>query len=196
MVQNLLVGNVNFLNRRAILTKLDFDLEAAIGKHQELWKLSFFPKRGFKCSDVQDRKGEGFICEMCGHEELRYVCEVEHPQLIGNLFVGRVCAAYLVLGCEINDLTRKILRGQVGKQDKWVSKGWTENSSGNWWRKCGEYLIAIYEVEGGWQLARARRHTWILCLNHRVFTSANEAKMAAFYSLTEEILSIKIESRS
>lgn len=195
MAQNLIVGNVSFLNRRAILTNLNFDLEAAIGKHQELWKLSFFPKRGFKCSDVEDRKGQDFICEMCGHEKLRYVCKVEHPQLIGNLFVGRVCAAYLVLGCKINGLTRKILRGQVGKQDKWASRGWKQNSSGIW-RKCGEYLIAIYEIEGRWQLARARRDTWILCLDHRVFPSPDEAKMAAFYYLTEEILSIQMQSGS
>lgn len=66
------------------------------------WKDETFPLVGWKCVGVKDL-GEGIFvgeipylqCEMCGHEKIRYVHLMKHPDVKEVLRVGRQCAVKL-----------------------------------------------------------------------------------------------------
>ncbi|MFH2002952.1 MAG: hypothetical protein ABIK28_25015, partial [Planctomycetota bacterium] len=64
------------------------------------WSQKEIPHKGWRCVDVIDLRPNDepvelvdyAICEMCGHERIRFVHVMEHDDVDGQLLVGCVCA--------------------------------------------------------------------------------------------------------
>ncbi len=57
------------------------------------WVDDVTPKRGWKCTDIEDHEDASNLCEMCEREHVRYAHIMEHGAL--KLEVGCICAAYM-----------------------------------------------------------------------------------------------------
>lgn len=79
-------------------------IRRALGK----WSEAGVPHKGWRCVDSYDSCANGeeihLVCEMCDHQEIRYVHVMEHDNYEGRLECGCVCAAYMEQDYEMSDI--------------------------------------------------------------------------------------------
>jgi DNA helicase-2/ATP-dependent DNA helicase PcrA len=69
----------------------DSEVREKLKNTGDLWKRDDVPHSGWKCTGVTDLGAPVGVCEMCGHQIIRYVHHMVHPDY-GPLDVGCVCA--------------------------------------------------------------------------------------------------------
>lgn len=65
-------------------------------------------------------------CEMCGNEKIRYVHIMKHPEFLGELRVGCICACHMTDDYESPQARERELRNRVQRK-----KNFMKSDSGN-----------------------------------------------------------------
>lgn len=137
-----------------------------------------------RCTDLKEDEGREYDdyedCEFCGHEQIRFVHEIEHPDWPQIIRVGRICAAHYTVTSP-HDLAKAeaILKNRSIRRQRFPQlKAWKKSSKGN---PHIEYLgahVIVLKNGSGFSLKIGSR------FGTKIFGSEREAMLRAFDVLT------------
>ena len=117
------------------------------------WDKAGVPHKGWACAAVIDLEEAVHTCEMCGHEQIRYVHEMTHVEH-ENIRVGCVCAAKMCDGYDAkraeSDLKSRLNRKLTFRH------GWKTSKSGNKTRVKNGVRVTIGHGQYGGFWVRVR----------------------------------------
>jgi hypothetical protein len=116
------------------------------------WKIPGLPRTGWKSVRVRDVNPDGLpkdevhyaTCQACGHDRVRYVHTIVHPDWPGELNVGRLCVENLT-GDPLNPARQEAelkRRAMARRQQRtaceaarvqWATQQWRRSAKGNAW---------------------------------------------------------------
>lgn len=117
-------------------------------KSDNLWKRDDVPHSGWICTGITDLGKPIGICEMCGHQIIRYVHHMTHPQY-RPLNVGCVCAGKMEGDIEGAQKRERDFKNRQQRKQSFMRKPWKRSSRGNLYMKIKGHLLVIYEVKNG-----------------------------------------------
>jgi hypothetical protein len=162
--------------------------EKGIAEHRGKWSQEGVPHTGWVCIDIEDLGRPAAVCEMCESQEIRYVHYMQHKDYPSILKAGCVCAGHM----ENNPLRAKqrddFMRSRAEKRKRWLThRGWKISKKGNEWIEATGYIVVMKCQDSCWRalIKRESPQTPFEQWSRRKYTSKNEAKLAAFDSLTK-----------
>ena len=111
-----------------------------------LWNIPGVPHKGWEVVSVIDLRGDDpnadyESCEMCGHERVRFVHMMKHPEFPNPLRVGSVCAGKMCEGYNASG-RESDLKNRAGRRKRWLNR-WGWSKKGNPYRKEGDHYLVI-----------------------------------------------------
>jgi hypothetical protein len=153
-----------------------------------LWDRAGVPHRGWRIVELLDLGAAEAVCEMCGHERVRYVHVMQHDQYDELLRVGCVCAESMAAG--YNGRRREAqLRNKAERRARWPTRrGWGISRHGNHRIKTGGYWLTVFPCKR--QLGK-----WRYVINGPLgpvfgecaYDSVADAKLGLFDEFTEMV---------
>lgn len=149
-----------------------------------LWKQQGIPHKGWTLENVYDVREDGQsehetiyeTCMMCGHEKIRYVHVVFHPDVAEELLVGCQCAEKLTDDYINPQRREKELRNKTSRRTNFLVRKWKISAKGNVYIKIDDHHILIREDN--------KTHKFIVKIDdkwgNKHFDSLEQAKIAAF----------------
>ena len=139
-----------------------------------LWKRDDVPHSGWKCTGVTDLGAPVGVCEMCGHQIIRYVHHMVHPDY-RSLDVGCVCAGKMEGSIQAAKKREAEYKNSLSRKISFKKRKWNVSKSGNDYLKIDDHLIVLY---------RTRKGHWKYAIDstfcEKIFRTKDEAKDAAF----------------
>ncbi|MEX2212804.1 MAG: hypothetical protein WD768_01665 [Phycisphaeraceae bacterium] len=149
-----------------------------------LWDKPGVPHKGWTCIDVIDRRADGLpveesdyaTCEMCGHEQIRFVHIMEHDEY-GQLEVGCVCAQKMS-NDYVNPRHRETkLKNRAARKTKWLKRKWRTSAKGNSFVNAEGHNLVVFP-------AKFKPGRWSFGIDgdfsRATFATESEAKLAMF----------------
>ena len=148
------------------------------------WSQSGVPHKGWSCVGFDDLDEPSAICEMCEHQEIRYVHTMRHPDYPELLNVGCVCAEKMEADYASARRRESNAKSIAGKLNRFMnSPHWRATEKGGQRINRNECLIVISKRHSfGYWIKRddAEWSQW-------AFKTEDEAKRAVFYKLQDII---------
>ncbi len=143
-----------------------------------LWERDDVPKTGWICTGITDLGAPVGVCEMCGHQIIRYVHHMIHP-CFRQLDVGCVCAGKMEGNIERAKKREADFKNKEARRENFKKRKWKTSRNGNNFLKVKEHLIVLYYND--------KYNNWKYSLNNNfcveVFATKEEAVNAAFEAL-------------
>lgn len=153
-----------------------------LSEYDNLWNRDDVPKSGWICVGITDLGAPTGVCQMCGHQIIRYVHHMVHP-LYGALNVGCVCAGKLEGDIEKAKRRENDFKNKETRRQNFLNRQWKESKNKNSYLKIKDHLIVLYFSE--------RNKNWKYSFDNEfcveVFKTKNEAKNAAFEALEKKL---------
>jgi hypothetical protein len=86
------------------------------------WSQPGVPHKGWTCVDIEDLGEPSAVCEMCETQEIRYVHHMEHPNYVGSLGCGCICAGRMEEDYEGARRREQAFRNAAGRRQRWLSR--------------------------------------------------------------------------
>lgn len=153
------------------------------------WDKKGIPHKGWRYLGVEDlgenlQPGESIItetCEMCNHENIRYVHLLEHPDYDGILRVGCDCAEKLTEDYTTPKYVESEHKNRLKRKKNFMKQIWQyKPNNGNYvLRYKGEYITIMPNKFGkGWGVIYNGSQLWTY--NGRKILDLETAKNVAF----------------
>ncbi len=146
--------------------------------YENLWKRDDVPKSGWICTGVTDLGVPCGVCEMCGHQIIRYVHHMEHPQY-RPLGVGCICAGKMEGDIENAKKRELEFKSRQARKENFKNRNWKISKNNNSYLKIDGHLVVIYYNN--------KRDNWKYSLDNafgkEVYSSKEEAMEGAFEAL-------------
>ncbi len=157
---------------------IDPELLAKLNEADNLWKRDDVPHSGWVCTGITDLGAPTAICEMCGHQIIRYVHHMRHPNY-RPLNVGCVCAGKMEGNMEAARKRERDLKSRQTRLETFKKRKWKRSKSGNQYLKIKEHLIVLFKLKngGGWKYAIDS------VFGDTVYNNQEAAMIAAFHAL-------------
>ena len=84
------------------------------------WDRTDLPHRGWLCEDMIDHDVPEFQCEMCGNPDVRYEHVMTHPEVVGKVGVGCVCAGHMEGSLKDARRREREAKKRAGRRETWV----------------------------------------------------------------------------
>ena len=143
-----------------------------------LWERPDVPKTGWVCTGVTDLGSPSGVCEMCGHQIIRYVHHMSHPQY-GQLNVGCICAGKMEGDIEKARKREQDFKNKQSRLDSFMNRKWKISRNSNSYLKIKDHLIVLYFSK--------RYNNWKFSLDNvfaaEAFRTREECMRAAFEAL-------------
>lgn len=94
-----------------------------LAEYDNLWRREDVPKTGRVCTGITDLGGPTGVCEMCGHQIIRYVHHMYHPDY-RSLGVGCVCAGKMEGNIEQARKREQDFKSKQSRKDHFKSRQW------------------------------------------------------------------------
>jgi len=158
-----------------------------------LWDKPGVPHKGWHLAGVRDLREDGAdvedtnyaTCEMCGHEQVRYVHSMEHPDY-PPLEVGCICAEKMSGDYTNPKLLETKLRNRAARKSKWLSRRWRTSAKGNPYINADGHNIGIFP-------SSSRPGRWKFRINgtfsSQSFPTVDQAKLALFDAFWDVLVS-------
>ena len=154
------------------------------------WSRAGVPHTGWTCVGVEDLGSLAAVCEMCEHQEIRYVHRMSHADYPDEMAVGCVCASRMERDPEMPARRERGLRNTTNRRSRWLQRAWRISAQGNEYVNTDGMNIAIFRRTGGsWGARLADRVIERKAMFIGPYGSADEAKLAAF----DAMISLKNE---
>ncbi len=156
-------------------------LNALKASASNLWKNPLAPHSGWTCVGVEDLGAPVGICQMCGHQIIRYAHLMEHPDY-HSLSVGCVCAGRMegdVAGAKRRE---KDFKSRQARRDYFCKRQWKISRKGNEYLEVGDHIAVLYHDtngKGGWRYSIDRE------FGREVYSSREQAVAAVFEALDD-----------
>ncbi len=156
-------------------------LNALKASTSNLWKNPLAPHSGWTCAGVEDLGAPVGICQMCGHQIIRYAHLMEHPDY-HSLSVGCVCAGRMegdVAGAKRRE---KDFKSRQARRDHFCKRQWKISRKGNEYLETGDHIAVLYHDtngKGGWRYSIDRE------FGREVYSSREQAVIAVFEALDD-----------
>ncbi len=149
-----------------------------------LWKQQGIPHKGWTLENVYDVRDDGQSedetsyesCMMCGHEKIRYVHVVSHPDYGEELLVGCQCAEKLTGDYENPQRREKELKNRTTRRTNFLKRTWKISAKGNEYINVDNHNIIIKEDSTTHKFTVKIDDTW----GKKHFDTSELAKIAAF----------------
>ena len=146
-----------------------------VSECENLWKRGDVPKSGWKCLGVNDLGAPVGVCEMCGHQIIRYVHTMYHPDF-GTLRVGCVCAGKMEGDIEKAKKREQDFKNRESRKENFKNRKWKTSKNNNSYIKIKGHLIVLYYNK--------KYDNWKYSIDNEfckeVFATKDEAVEAAF----------------
>lgn len=149
-----------------------------------LWDKPGVPRKGWRCVGYYDLREDGqdpedteyATCEMCGHEQIRYVHTMAHDNY-ETLDVGCICAEKMSEDYLTPRRNEARLKNRASRRKKWLSRKWRLSSKGNHYLNADGYNLGIFPNQrrpGLWNFWIGKQ------FSAQSYSSIEEAKLALF----------------
>ncbi|MGN1306231.1 MAG: ATP-dependent helicase [Faecousia sp.] len=149
-----------------------------LAEYDNLWRREDVPKTGWVCTGITDLGGPTGVCEMCGHQIIRYVHHMYHPDY-RSLGVGCVCAGKMEGNIEQARKREQEFKSKQSRKDHFKNRQWKTSKNSNSYLKIKEHLVVLYY--------NPKNNTWKYSLDHvfcpEIYGTREEAVDAAFEAL-------------
>ncbi len=108
-----------------------------------LWLRDNVPKTGWQCVKITDLGKPVGICEMCGHQIIRYVHFMQHPDY-RTLKVGCVCAGKMEGDIEKAKKREQELKNKEARRETFLKREWKVSKNQNRYLKIKDHLLVLY----------------------------------------------------
>lgn len=146
-----------------------------LSEAENLWKRDDVPKTGWVCTGVTDLGRPVGMCEMCGHQIIRYVHHMFHPDY-GSVDAGCVCAGKMEGNPERAKQREQDFKNKQARKDNFMKRKWKVSKNNNSYLKIQNHLIVLYYNK--------KYDNWKYSLDNQfckeVFETREEAMEAAF----------------
>ncbi len=145
---------------------------------ENLWNRPDFPKTRWFCSGVTDLGAPSAVCELCGHQVIRYVHHMHNPDY-SSLDVGCVCAGKLEGNIEQARQREQEFKNRQARKENFVKKDWPKSRNSNPYKKADNHLVVLYYDE--------KKRVWKYSIDGRFsveeFQTQDKCAAAAFEKL-------------
>jgi len=149
-----------------------------LSAYENLWERDDVPKSGWTCADITDLGAPTGVCEMCGHQIIRYVHHMTHP-LFRQLNVGCICAGKMEGDIEKAKQREQAFKNKEARREHFLRREWKQSKNNNRYLKIKDHLLVLYYND--------RQHHWKYSLDNvfcnQTFDTQEEAINAAFEAL-------------
>lgn len=146
--------------------------------YDNLWKRDDVPKTGWVCTGVTDLGEPVGVCEMCGHQIIRYVHHMYHPNF-GSLGVGCICAGKMEGNIEQAKKREQDFKSKESRKENFKNRQWKISKNSNSYLKIKDHLVVLYHNK--------KYDTWKYSLDNvfcpEIYPTREEAMDAAFEAL-------------
>ena len=146
--------------------------------YDNLWKRDDVPKTGWVCTGVTDLGEPVGVCEMCGHQIIRYVHHMYHPYF-GSLGVGCICAGKMEGNIEQAKKREQDFKSKESRKENFKNRQWKTSKNSNSYIKIKDHLVVLYHNK--------KYDTWKYSLDNvfcpEIYPTREEAMDAAFEAL-------------
>lgn len=157
-------------------------IQPDLTEYDNLWNREDVPKTGWVCVGVTDLGAPTGVCQMCGHQIIRYVHHMMHPQY-GMLDVGCICAGKMEGDIEKAKKRENNFKNREARRQSFLNRKWKQSKNNNSYLKIKDHLIVLYYSE--------RNKNWKYSLDNEfcveVFFTKEDAVNAAFEALEKKI---------
>ena len=145
-----------------------------------------FPHKGWKLENVIDLGEDCFSsdeivyenCEFCGHEQIRYVHIISHPDYNRCVRVGCDCAEQLTTDYDNPKKREDELRRKANRRKNFLKQEWKETTNGNYTLKYKGERVTIKCGRYSWSVVL--NGTWVNKYKGKPFFDFETACFAAF----------------
>ena len=134
--------------------RVDPEVLARLNDAENLWKRDDVPHSGWTCTGVTDLGAPVGICEMCGHQIIRYAHHMVHPQY-RPIVAGCYCAGKMEGNMDAARERERNLKNQQARKESFLRRQWKRSRNGNEYLKIRSHLIVLFKFKngGGWKYA-------------------------------------------
>ena len=113
------------------------------------WSQPGVPKKGWTCTYIEDLEDERIRCEMCEHQEIRFVHYMEHPRYPEALPCGCDCAGRMEDNYANAEARDKQMRNTASRRKRFADlKSWKYSRNGNPYLKKDGYQVTVFRKSG------------------------------------------------
>ena len=146
--------------------------------YENLWKRDDVPKTGWVCTGVTDLGEPVGVCEMCGHQIIRFVHHMYHPDF-GSLGVGCICAGKMEGNIEQAKKREQDFKNKETRRENFKNRQWKISKNSNSYVKIKDHLVVLYHNK--------KFNTWKYSIDNvfcpEIYPTREEAMDAAFEAL-------------
>ena len=110
---------------------------------ENLWKRDDVPHDGWECVDVIDLGQPVGVCRMCGHQIIRYVHVMRHPDYPRTVGAGCVCAGRMEGDPEAARSREAAFKNRLARRETFVRSKLKRSRKGNEYTKYREELVTL-----------------------------------------------------
>jgi hypothetical protein len=145
------------------------------------WAQSGVPHKGWACVDIEDLGGQSTVCEMCEHQEIRYVHYMRHPDFESDLACGCDCAGKMEEDYARAGIREKKMKNRAGRKKAWPKlKSWYRTKSGNLTLFKDGYRVTIFKKGVGFSAVVSNELNGFKRFARRLYKTETSAQLASF----------------
>ena len=157
-------------------------IQPDLTEYDNLWNRDDVPKTGWTCNGITDLGAPSGVCQMCGHQIIRYVHHMVHPQY-GTLNVGCICAGKMEGNVEKAKQRENDFKNKEARRQSFKNRNWKKSKNNNSYLKIKDHLIVLYYSQ--------RNKNWKYSLDNEfcveVFLTKEDVMDAAFDALEKKL---------
>lgn len=153
-----------------------------LAEYDNLWNRDDVPKTGWVCIGITDLGSPSGVCQMCGHQIIRYVHHMMHTQY-KVLDVGCICAGKMEGDVEKAKRRENDFKNKEARRQSFKNRNWKKSKNNNSYLKIKDHLIVLYYSQ--------RNKTWKYSLDNefcvKTFLTKESAMDASFEALEKKL---------
>ncbi len=151
------------------------------------WSDPGIPHKGWTCVDIEDLGDPSAICEMCEHQEIRYVHYMQHPDYNSELACGCDCAARMEENYAAAESREKKMKNRSGRKKAWPNlKSWYRSKTGNLTILKDGYRVTVFKKSSGFSEVVSNDFKKFERFARRIYPTEIAAQLASFEVLASQ----------
>ncbi|MBQ3590584.1 MAG: hypothetical protein II979_01470, partial [Clostridia bacterium] len=132
------------------------------GMEENLWKRDDVPHEGWECTGIIDLGEPVGICRMCGHQIIRYVHIMRHPDYHRTIGAGCICAGRMEGDVERAKQREADFKNRQNRLETFLSLPRKRSRNGHEYVKYKGEIITLLEdkfKKGYWKTAFRNKYS-------------------------------------
>jgi DNA helicase-2/ATP-dependent DNA helicase PcrA len=141
-----------------------------------LWKRADVPHEGWSFVNLIDLGTPSGVCGMCGHQIIRYVHIMTHPDYPGSIGAGSVCAGRMEGNYDKAEKREREYKNTQTRRRNFLKRKWKKSRKGNLYLTLDGVVVIVLPdkyLAGYWRYSVHNEMS-------KNFPSLEQAKLAAF----------------